>query len=438
MFQRWSAWVLVLCLLAVPASAISTKSVGSGLTPTEVAQLLTGPGATISNVNIIGSGSGMGSFTGGSALGIESGVVLSTGDISDVAGPNDLPNSGRSLGVEGHPALDFIVDPFKTFDATVLEFDVVTVSPTFSIRYVFASDEYPEFVDTEFNDVFAFFVSGANIALAPGSNDPVTVNTINHLRNTGAYRDNQAGGADTEFDGFTTVLTAVAIVEPNVTHRIRIAIADTSDPIYDSAVLIAQGGISGIPIAPTIIPERSLIVTKNLETTQLPLSVFYATVNTTADLSASGLPADTTVTFSPFFLGSDGQLRSTMTVNVGPTTPSGTYYVTIRSAAGVTESFAFITVVVECAPPVILGTAQPQGQSVTSGSRATLKVEPSGSAPFSYQWYSGFRGMTGSPIAGGTGPELQTPAITGASPFWVRVSNPCGSTDSNAAFITTR
>jgi hypothetical protein len=438
MMQRCFAFLIAMCM-AVPAwGAITTRSVAAGLSPEEVATLLTGPGAQISNVRITGSGDAIGQFAGGDPLGVSSGVVLSTGNIAGVAGPNNSDEAGADLGTAGHAALDQIVDPFRTFDAITLEFDVVTVSPTFSIRFVFASEEYREFVGSEFNDVFAFFVNGSNIALAPGTADPVTINTINHIVNTGAYRDNTDAGSDTQFDGFTTVLTAVAIVEPNVSQHIRIAIADTSDHIYDSAVLIAQGGISGVPLAPLLIPEEDLIVTRNLTSTVIPVAVYYVTVNTPLNVTASGLPSDSTVSFSPLFVGPDGQLRTNMTVNIGPTTEAGTYLLTLRSTSGPAESFANVTVVIDCQPPSILGINQPQGTSVANGTRATLKVTPSGSGPFTYQWYSGFAGMTGSPVPGGTSAELQTPVINGPSPFWVRISNPCGSTNSNTAFVTSR
>ena len=438
MLQRCFAVLIAFSVGTTAWAGITTRSVAGGMTPQEVATLLTGSGAAISNVKITGSEEAIGSFAGGDPLGIATGVVLSSGRIADIVGPNSAPDAGADVGTDGHVALDQIVAPNRTFDAMTLEFDVVTVSPTFSIRFVFASEEYREFVGTEFNDVFAFFVNGTNIALAPGTTDPITVNTVNHQLNAGAYRDNTEAGSDTQFDGFTIVLTAVAIVEPNVSQHIRIAIADTSDHIYDSAVLIAQGGISGVPLAPLVVPDERIIVTKNLATSVVPLSVYYATLSTQTDFSASGLPSDSTVTFSPLFIGADGQLRTNMTVNIGPTTEAGTYLLTIRSALGGTESFSTVTVVIDCQPPAILGTNQPQAQSVTSGSRATLKVTPHGSGPFTYQWYSGFTGMTGSPVAGGTSAELQTPPITGPSPFWVRVTNPCGSTSSNTAFVTPR
>lgn len=427
---------IVVLVLAAPLYAITTKSMADGLTVAELAAMMAGPGATISNVTLTGAGSAIGTFTNGGNLGLADGIILSTGNISDAAGPNGNTGSGVGLGAPGHPALDAIVAPFKTHDAAVIEFDVVTATPTFSIQYVFASEEYREYVDSEFNDVFAFFVDGGNIALTPGAITPITINTINHLRNTNLYRDNGDSSIDTQFDGMTTVLTAVAVVEPNVTHHVRIAIADTSDDILDSAVIIARGGISGVQIAPVIVPTTNVVTVNNLESVQVPLDVFYANVNTQAQLTSSGLPEDSSVSFTPFTQDAQGFIHSTMTVNVGPTTPAGTYVVTITSHAGEATSSSIVNVVVNCTPPVILGTGQPVGQSVASGTRATLNVTAQGSSPKTYQWYTGYTGMTFSPITGATGPTLLTPPLGETTPFWVRVTTPCGSTDSAPAFVT--
>lgn len=433
------AWVcgFALLLLAFPALALTTKNLNEGLTADQVAALLTGSGATISNVKITGSNLAIGSFGDGAALGIASGVVLSTGDIGDGVGANTSSDTGISLNTAGHPALDLIVDPLKTHDATIIEFDVVTVSPTFAIRYVFASEEYREYVGSEFNDVFAFFVDGSNIALTPGSAEPVTINTINHARNNGLYRDNE-GGLQTQFDGFTAPLLAVAVVEPNVPHHIRIAIADTSDSALDSAVFIAQGGISGSQIAPVIIPPVSAIeATYGPEGTTLALPLYYAFPSAPPTLSATGVPG-ATVTFSPLYAGQGGVQFSNMTIVLGPDTPAGSHVLTLRSAVPGAESFASIVVVVDCKPPTILGTGQPQTQTVDRGGSATLTVTNSGSNPATYQWYHGYTGMTRSPVAGATGPELQLTNVTEMGAYWVRVTNPCGSYDSLPAFIIPR
>ena len=435
-FRRVTLSLLVLGI-ALPAAAIKTKSLSEGLTVDDVAAVLTGPGATITNLKITGSNVSIGTFEEGDAIGISSGVILSTGRISDAAGPNNSDAIGASIGGGGNDALDEIVKPFKTFDATVLEFDVVTVSPTFAIRYVFASEEYTEYVGSEFNDVFAFFVNGTNIALAPGSIEPVTVNTINPSRNGGAYRDNGAGGIDIEYDGFTTILTAVAILDPGRTNHIRIAIADTSDAILDSAVMIARGGVSGIPLPPSLIADEDPVVLTHGVPLTVSFSVFDTTETLPANFSVIGL-GDATFSFSPLFRDQNGQLKTILTINAGPNTQSGTQSILIRSAAGDAELFTTLTVIVECQPPFILGTSQPQSTSVASGSRATLKVVPEGSGPFTIQWYTGFTGMTGSPLAGATNATLETPAIRELTPFWARVTNACGSYDSATAFVSPR
>jgi hypothetical protein len=433
MFRRSWVCLFAFLVLSLPAFAVTTKSIGDGLTADDVAALLSGPGATITNVRITGSDSAIGSFAEGGTLGIDSGVILSTGNVADAVGPNNSIESGAGLGTPGHPALDAIVAPFTTNDAIVIEFDVVTVSPTFVIRYVFASEEYLEWVDSEFNDVFAFFVNGSNIALTPGTSDAVTINTINDHANNGLYRDNE-GGANTQFDGYTTPLLAIAVIEPGVSHHIRIAIADTSDSALDTAVFIAQGGISGTQIAPIIRPDVNAVEARFGDGgTTVPLPLYYAFESNPPTFSASGIPG-ATFEFGPLYVGADGRYYSDMKIILGPDSPPGEHVVTIRSSVGDAESFATMIVVVDCTPPAIFGTGHPLTQTVDRGQRATLTVTPSGSGPRSFQWYSGFRGMTGSPIAGATGPSLQTGPVNEMTSYWVRVSNPCGSTDSLTAF----
>jgi hypothetical protein len=431
------SWVcgFALLLLSVPAFAVTTKSMNEGLTRDQVVAILTGSGATITNVTITGSDLAIGSFAEGSALGLDSGVLLSTGNIADAKGANNAPDKGQALGSAGAPALNAIVSPFETHDAAIIEFDVVTESPTFAIRYVFASEEYREFVDSEYNDVFAFFVNGANIALTPGSGQPVTINTINHLRNQGLYKDNE-GGADTQMDGYTTPLLAVAVVEPGTVNHIRIAIADTSDSVLDSAVFIARGGISGSQIAPIIVPrQESIEAFYGTPGTDVELPLFYAFKNAPPHLSATGIPG-ATFTFSPLYDDATGQIFSRMNILLSAETPPGTYLVTIRSAIGAAESFATMLVVVDCQPPAILGTGQPQTQVVDRGTIATLKATPTGSA-VRYQWYRGYTGMTRNPVPSSPNGELKVP-VNQVTPYWVRITNPCGSYDSLTAFAIPR
>jgi len=118
---------------------------------------------------------------------------------------------------------------------------------------VFGSEEYNEFVGSQFNDVFAFFVNGVNYALIPSTTTPVSINTVNNghasagqlasgpCMNCQYYVDNATGAKNTQLDGFTTVLTFIAPVNANVSNTLKIAIADTSDASLDSAVFIGGG-----------------------------------------------------------------------------------------------------------------------------------------------------------------------------------------------------
>ncbi len=159
-----------------------------------------------------------------SNIGLDSGLILSTGKIEDAVGPNRADNTTTQYGTPGDAVLSQIAGD-QTFDAAILEIELIPQSDTLRFRYVFASEEYPEFVG-QFNDAFAMFISGpgisgmANIALVPGPNIPVTVNNVNNGNtNTGPctncqyYIDN-TNGSTVEFNGFTRVFTAIARVTP--------------------------------------------------------------------------------------------------------------------------------------------------------------------------------------------------------------------------------
>ncbi len=152
-----------------------------------------------------------------------------------------------------------------TYDASVLQFDFVPVANTIDFKYVFSSDEYPEYANSSYNDTFAFFVNGTNCALVPGTTDPVSVNTINggNPLGTGAvhpefYVDNHYDPAassplGTEMDGLTTILTCHANVTAGGTNHMKLAIADGSDDILDSNVFLAADSlVSGTQISTSL------------------------------------------------------------------------------------------------------------------------------------------------------------------------------------------
>ena len=264
--MRRMAVALACCLLLVldarAALSVTTKDLNS-TTPQQLAQMLAGTGITVTNVTFTGAKVAGGSFTGGLAdgLGIDVGVILSSGDVANAVGPNNDPGVTTANDTPGDANLDAIVGAgHATFDAAVLEFDFVPTAGTVSFRYVFASDEYLEFVNL-FNDVFAFYVDKVNVALIPGTTTPVAINTVNLDLNSLYYVNNDFNPQvslspfGTQFDGFTKVLTATVTVTPNVSHHIKLVIADTDDTILDSAVFLEASsftsGTCTIPAPPS-------------------------------------------------------------------------------------------------------------------------------------------------------------------------------------------
>ncbi len=232
---------------------LTTVDLTTGLLAADLAQALVGPGVSISNVKYTGDNTAAGKFSGGTSegLGVDAGVMLSSGKISNAAGPNNSDGISASFNLPGDTDLDGLISGgATTHDASVLEFDFVATGGSLSFQYVFGSDEYNEFVNS-FNDVFGFFLNGTNVALIPGTTTPVSINNVNKDVNSKFYRNNDLsdfGGKapfPTQADGFTVVLQSAAIVNPGTNH-IKLAIADAGDTALDSWVfLTAQSFVSG-------------------------------------------------------------------------------------------------------------------------------------------------------------------------------------------------
>jgi len=153
------------------------------------------------------------------------------------------------MGQPGDALLSSLIPGYTTNDAAVLEFDLIPVGNILEFQYVFASEEYLEWVGSNYNDVFGFFISGTNpgggnylnenIALIPGSNTVVCINNVNDSMNSAYYVDNLGlNGTSIVFDGFTTVLIAQASVVPSSTYHLKMAIADAGDFAYDSGIFL--------------------------------------------------------------------------------------------------------------------------------------------------------------------------------------------------------
>ena len=169
--------------------------------------------------------------------------VLSTGLVANAVGTPDQFAS-TDLGLPGDSDLTALAG-YPTHDAASYQVTLIAKNPTLHVRYVFASEEYPEFVGSQYNDVMAVYVDGKNCAFVPGTNVPVSVNTINYKTNSQYFVDNTTGanGYHTTMNGLTVPLTCSVPVTPGQQVTVRVAVADTSNGVYDSAVALVDGGI---------------------------------------------------------------------------------------------------------------------------------------------------------------------------------------------------
>jgi len=230
------------------------------LTPAQlVTNVLLGTGVIASNIVYTGDANAIGFFNGGltgiTPLGIDSGVVMTTGTVlnngSGPQGPNNSTGAGTDNQQPGDTYLTSIAGA-NTFNAAILEFDFIPMADSVKFRYVFGTDEYMEYVTGGFADVFAFVLSGVsvplaptNIALIPSTTNPVTALTVNANLNPQFYVDNEnPPGTCVQYDGFTTVLTAQYPVQCGETYHIRLAIADALDGVVDAGVFLEAGSFT--------------------------------------------------------------------------------------------------------------------------------------------------------------------------------------------------
>lgn len=242
-------------------------------TPTQlVNNVLLGMGVTASNITINGNPvtanavqGNVASFTNTNpTFPISSGLLLTTGNAIAGQGPNNSTNLSNNLpataSVASDPHLNILAAGTVT-NGVVLEFDFIPTGDTLNFRYIFGSEEYPEFSPSTFNDAFGLFLwgpgitgpyalagyaNGANIATIPGG-IPVTINNVGDASNTQYYVFNDNGstyGNAIQYDGTTVLLTAAASVQCNQTYHIKLAISNVSDMAYDSGVFLEANSFS--------------------------------------------------------------------------------------------------------------------------------------------------------------------------------------------------
>lgn len=270
-FMRSLQSIVLLAVLLCSAQLSQAQlTLADTLNKTEMLQTLFGDGVFISNLNyqFCDTTAAMREFDASATnLLLNRGVLLSTGEADDAANPGGLAAcnvlASNNLGMAGYAPLNALLPGgFTTNDACRISFDITPLCDTIAIKYVFASEEYPNYVNSSFNDVFAFFISGpgypgnpgTNISVIPGTATPVSINNVNNGQSatctppTGpctncVYYINNQQGTTVSYNAWTRPLLAEARVTPCSTYTVTIAIADAGDFILDSGVFLEAGGI---------------------------------------------------------------------------------------------------------------------------------------------------------------------------------------------------
>lgn len=357
-----------------------------------------------SNHNFSGDSIQLGYFNGvNSNLGLNGGIVMGTGDIAildasfdgigDFVNVNPIVTDPDLLDV-ANTVPDLIGQNFNLttiHDVAVLEFDFVPSSDSLSFRYVFGSEEYFGFENSEFNDVFGFFISGPGItgsyASPSGFPDgsiniatfesieenslgqmlPITISSIcnnealNAVYNSHLFVDNQSNESIGNVKGFTVVMTANVAVQCGETHHIRLAIADVSDASLSSFIFLEEKSFS----------SSSLSVSNSLGTQGNQLQIPCGSkIELTAQIESDD---------DYSFIWNTNE--TTQSVSVG----AGSYYVQASNEGCVINSD---TIVIEESPIII-----DLGEDITICKNENIDLElkslEQATPPYSYQWSTG-------------------------------------------------
>lgn len=385
-----------------------------------LAGTLAGPGVTVSNATMncpSTANDAAGTFVGtASNIGISSGVLLTTGSVNNAVGPNLQSGITTANGVSFFDPDLMTIDPNATNDVCILEFDAIPTCDTLAFTFAFGSDEYPEFVNSIYNDAFGIFVTGTNpagppytgynMARIPVSLVPVSINNVNNgtvCPTTGpcvncAYYVDNCTGATVEYDGFTTPITVTLNVVPCSSYHFKLAIADAGDQVLDSGVFFELQ---------SLLCSSSLTI--NIQSTNVMCSVAG-----TATATVTGGAAPYTYTWSTL---------PPQTTQTATGLAAGTYTVSVIDANGCLSGTQTVTI------------AQIGGFSVTptqsnvtcfgsNNGSATVTPSTGGTPPYTYLW--------------NTNPPQTTPTISNipAGNYTVNITDATGCTQTQTFSIT--
>jgi hypothetical protein len=255
------------------------------------------------------------------------------------------------------------------------------------------------------------------------------------------------GGCAGFLDSNVTVVGYGYWIESGLT--VKAGIFPVVDIIYESAdggTGDGTGGDGGTPTPQPAPPGPTVVLSDELRANPILMNNSSSTTVLFSTIAATGVANDVTLSVqsdsesliasvSPSTIVAPGSGDAILTVRTTPTTLAGDHVVTITANDGISTSSASVYVTVLCDPPFILGIDQPKGSTIGLGRPAQLSVKASGSGPFTYQWFTGASGLSNFPLPGGTSANFTTSALNDTTSYWVRITNPCGSVNSQTATV---
>lgn len=228
-----------------------------------VERYFVGDGIKILKVQYKGNNEAIGIFSDPKMVcGLKKGIVLSTGRVELINGNNVKNNTSTNFGKHFFFDEDLITSTSQC-DGAVLEIDFIPQSDSICFTYCFGSEEYPEFVGKEFNDLFRLMIKPLfvkapykNLAMLPDKKG-VSINTINTQKNNNLFIDNSHPTSPNyeliEFDGYTVPMHTGTRVAKNKAYRLKIIIVDLEDCEYDSGVLLEAYSLRSLTTKPTVV-----------------------------------------------------------------------------------------------------------------------------------------------------------------------------------------
>ena len=398
-----------------------------------VRNVLTGDGVEISNVTYSGLASQVGEFFGSSSnIGLSHGIILSTGVVLDgvdnggrktgPVGPNNNGGASTIHNRPGDPDVLALTSSTEAKDAAIIEFDFVPQGDTVRFRYVFASEEYPQYVGSSKNDAFGFFISGPgiagmkNIALLPDNVTPVSINNVNGGQynippgTNAQYYINNGNGASgpsytnpqaVNFNGFTVVLTAVAKVTPCQTYHLKIAISDIGDGAIDSGVFLEASSLYSVPTfeleqgvdyAPTssntILFEgcsNGELTVKRSEKLSSPLIIPFRVLGTASNGVDYNMSPSNSISFAP---GETSKKITITSIRDAVAEGDESIILRFRNPSVCKTDSVDMTYLIRDLPP--MNTASGVASPTCPGDQISLAAQGSGGVPaITYQWSTG-------------------------------------------------